>query len=266
MPKFHVEIIKPSHYDKDGYVIQWWKAWIPSNSMACLHAIATDCAERRVLGENIWIEVNAYDEMNIKIPVDGSRANQTAGHTGLVCLVGVQSNQFPRAMAIARRFRSRGVAVAIGGFHVSGCLAMLKGLTPELQDAVDLGVILYAGEAEEHFEAFLRNVHRGDARPVYNTWTICPACKAGPSVPAAQARPALRWRPVVIRRRAGLSVSMFILHHHQCAGPQVALSRRRRYRAHHRAERRRRRHAIFITDDNFARNRNWEAIFDRMIE
>jgi hypothetical protein len=22
---FHIEIIKPSHYDKDGYVIQWWK-------------------------------------------------------------------------------------------------------------------------------------------------------------------------------------------------------------------------------------------------
>ena len=31
MQTFHIEIIKPSHYDKDGYVIQWWKAWIPSN-------------------------------------------------------------------------------------------------------------------------------------------------------------------------------------------------------------------------------------------
>ena len=40
MTTFHVEIVKPSHYDRDGYVIQWWRAWIPSNSMACLHAIA----------------------------------------------------------------------------------------------------------------------------------------------------------------------------------------------------------------------------------
>ena len=47
MTSYHIEIIKPSHYDKDGYVIQWWKAWIPSNSMACLYAISKDCAERR---------------------------------------------------------------------------------------------------------------------------------------------------------------------------------------------------------------------------
>jgi hypothetical protein len=33
---FHVEMIKPSHYDDDGYVIQWWKASIPSNSLASL--------------------------------------------------------------------------------------------------------------------------------------------------------------------------------------------------------------------------------------
>ncbi len=72
MKTFHVEIIKPSHYDKDGYVIQWWKAWIPSNSMACLYAIARDCAERRVLGEDVAIEVDAFDEMNVKLPMSAS--------------------------------------------------------------------------------------------------------------------------------------------------------------------------------------------------
>ena len=51
MPQaFHVEMIKPSHYDDDGYVIQWWKASIPSNSLASLYAIVQDAAERRVLG------------------------------------------------------------------------------------------------------------------------------------------------------------------------------------------------------------------------
>ena len=29
---FHVEVIKPSLYDDQGYVVQWLKAWIPSNS------------------------------------------------------------------------------------------------------------------------------------------------------------------------------------------------------------------------------------------
>src|SRR6516162_2558853 len=88
---FHVEIIKPSHYDKDGYVIQWWKAWIPSNSMASLYAIAEDCADRKVLGEEVAIEVDAYDEMNRRIPIEriAGRINRP-GHSGMVCLVGVQ--------------------------------------------------------------------------------------------------------------------------------------------------------------------------------
>src|SRR6202453_1134929 len=165
---FHVEIIKPSHYDRDGYVIQWWKAWIPSNSMACLHAIASDCAEKRVLGEDVAIEVDAYDEMNIKIPIERIAARiQQPGHGGVVCLVGVQSNQFPRAMAIARRFRSKGVAVAIGGFHVSGSIAMLKTLTPELVEAGELRISLFARAAVQHFASSRRDVAAGAAKPIY---------------------------------------------------------------------------------------------------
>ena len=43
----------------------------------------------------------------------------------MVGFVGVQSNQFPRAMDCARTLRAAGVPVVIGGFHVSGCLSML---------------------------------------------------------------------------------------------------------------------------------------------
>ncbi len=39
---FLVELIKPSHYDDDGYVIQWWRGWIPSNSLSCLYGLALD--------------------------------------------------------------------------------------------------------------------------------------------------------------------------------------------------------------------------------
>src|SRR3954465_8894985 len=175
MHTFHVEIIKPSHYDKDGYVIQWWKAWIPSNSMASLYAISQDCAARKVLGEDVAIEAGAYGEMNIRIPVEKIAAKiRKRRHGGLVCLVGVQSNQFPRAMAIARQFRQKGVDVAIGGFHVSGCISMLKELTPELKEAVDLGIVLFAGEAEVEFESFLKDVHGGRAKPLYNHMDALP--------------------------------------------------------------------------------------------
>ena len=70
----------------------------------------------------------------------------------MVALVGVQSNQFPRAMDLARPLRAAGIPVCIGGFHVSGCLAMLPEITPELKEAMDLGISLFAGEAEGRFE------------------------------------------------------------------------------------------------------------------
>src|SRR5689334_6416448 len=55
---FFVEVIKPSHYDDDGYVIQWMRAFIPSNSLACLYALVQDVGERRLLGEDVEVVAN----------------------------------------------------------------------------------------------------------------------------------------------------------------------------------------------------------------
>jgi radical SAM superfamily enzyme YgiQ (UPF0313 family) len=268
MQTFHVEIIKPSHYDKDGYVIQWWKAWIPSNSMACLYAIAQDCADRRVLGDDVAIEIAAYDEMNIKVPVKQIAARiQAPGHCGMVCLVGVQSNQFPRAMAIARQFRARGIKVAIGGFHVSGCISMLKELTPELKEAVDLGITLFAGEAELTFESFLKDMHAGTAKPVYNHMHDLPNLQ-GTTIPYLPRRLVQRYDGVLSSFDAGRGCPF------QCSFCTIinVQGRKSRWRDADDIERIVRENAaqgisrFFVTDDNFARNRNWEAIFDRMIE
>ena len=38
--RFQLVLIKPSHYDDDGYVIQWVRAFIPSNSLAALYGLA----------------------------------------------------------------------------------------------------------------------------------------------------------------------------------------------------------------------------------
>jgi radical SAM superfamily enzyme YgiQ (UPF0313 family) len=268
MTTFHVEIVKPSHYDKDGYVIQWWKAWIPSNSMASLYAIAGDCADRQVLGEGVAIEVAAYDEMNINIPVERiAKRIRRPGHAGIVCLTGVQSNQYPRAMAIARQFRSRDVAVAIGGFHVSGCMSMLKELTPELKEALDLGIILFAGEAEEHFEAFLRDVHGGAAKPIYNCMDDLPNLQEQ-TIPYLPRHLVSRYDGVLSSFDAGRGCPF------QCSFCTIinVQGRKSRFRSADDIERIVRQNAaqnisrFFITDDNFARNRNWEPIFDRLIE
>src|SRR3954471_14771190 len=111
--RFVVELIKPSHYDDDGYVIQWLRSWIPSNSLACLYAITQDVAERHMLGEDVVIETHAYDECHTVIPVKQITRRIKGADAGLVCLVGVQSNQFPRAVDMARQFRAAGVQVAI---------------------------------------------------------------------------------------------------------------------------------------------------------
>src|SRR3984893_7787572 len=67
--RFQLVLIKPSHYDDDGYVIRWWRAMIPSNSLAALYGIAADCAERQVLGSDVAIDIEAIDETNTRIDV-----------------------------------------------------------------------------------------------------------------------------------------------------------------------------------------------------
>jgi hypothetical protein len=66
---FRLVLVKPSHYDDDGYVIRWWRAMIPSNSLAAVYGIATDCAERRVLGPDIAIAIDAIDETHTRVNV-----------------------------------------------------------------------------------------------------------------------------------------------------------------------------------------------------
>src|ERR1700719_227703 len=100
---FQLVLIKPSHYDDDGYVIRWWRAMIPSNSLAAIYSIAADCADRGGLGPDIELEITAIDETNTRVDVNGLRERfRRNGGFGLIALVGVQSNQYPRALDIAR--------------------------------------------------------------------------------------------------------------------------------------------------------------------
>ncbi len=146
--RFPIFLIRASHYDDDGYVIRWKRSIIPSNTLATLFGLVSDCAERRVLGDHVAIECHGLDESNTRIDVPEIVREIRSAGCGLVGFVGVQSNQFPRVMDLAREFREAGVSVSIGGFHISGCLAMLPGIQPDIQEALDIGVSLYAGEAE----------------------------------------------------------------------------------------------------------------------
>src|SRR5258706_9842595 len=121
--RFQLVLIKPSHYYHDGSVIRWWRAMTPSNSLAAVYGIAADCAERRVLGPDVDIDIEVIDETNTRIDIPALLSRyRRHDDFGCVALIGVQSNQYPSALYIARPFLTAGIAMAIEVFHVSGCL------------------------------------------------------------------------------------------------------------------------------------------------
>jgi len=181
--RFQLVLIKPSHYDDDGYVIRWWRAMTPSNSLAAVYGIAADCAERRVLGPDVDIDIEVIDETNTRIDIPALLSRyRRHDDFGCVALIGVQSNQYPRALDIARPFRAAGIAVAIGGFHVSGCLSMLDGGAVDLDVCHDMGVAIFAGEAEGRLESVIADVAAGRLAPIYNYMKDLPGM-AGMPVP-----------------------------------------------------------------------------------
>lgn len=265
---FRLVLIKPSHYDDDGYVIRWHRSMIPSNSLASLYGLARDCDDRRVLGEDVSIEIVAIDETNTRVDIprliDDFRRN---GSFGLVGLVGVQSNQYPHALDLARPLRAAGIPVAMGGFHVSGCLAMLPDLHVDLQSALDLGISLFAGEAEERLDRVLLDAAAGTLEPLYNYMNELPSIEGTPPpfLPASYVTRTLGGNTSFDAGRGCPFQCSF------CTIINVQ-GRKSRRRSPDDIEKLIRDnlaqgiHNYFITDDNFARNRDWEIILDRIIE
>jgi hypothetical protein len=182
---FYLYLINPSHYGEDGYVVFWRHPPLPNNTLACLNALALDCARRQVLGAGVRIEVTVWDESAGPIPWTEIKT-RIAANNGLVALTGVQSHQYPRALDLARQLRTARIPVCIGGFHVSGMLAMFDQPSPELEDALSLGVSLFAGEAEGgRLEQVLRDAWTGTLQPIYGRPPQAPALEyePGPALP-----------------------------------------------------------------------------------
>jgi pyruvate-formate lyase-activating enzyme len=264
---FRVALIKPSHYDADGYVIQWRRSYIPSNSLASVYGLVTECARQRVLGADVDIEIEACDECNTIVDVRAVAKRIRRAGGGMVGLVGVQSNQFPRALDLGRQFRALGIPVMVGGFHVSGCLAMLPTLPADIREALELGIHVFAGEAEGRMADILRDIAAGTAKPLYNYMSDMPEM-AGAIAPILPRDLVTLVATQYSSFDAGRGCPF------QCSFCTIinVQGRKSRYRTADDVEAIVRANAaqgitrFFITDDNFARNRNWEPILDRLIE
>ena len=267
MEPLDLYLIKPTRYDEDGYPVQWWRSLIPSNSLACVAALVHEALGRGVLAERAEVQLHVADETNTKIDVaDIIRAART--RRALVFLVGVQSNQFPRAMDMARPLRAAGIPVCIGGFHVSGCLSMLKTLPPDLVEAQALGISFFAGEAEDHrIDAVIADGYANVLKPVYNHLAHTPNL-AGTPIPLLDASE--------IAKNLG-KLSSFDLGRgcpFECSFCTIinVQGRKSRFRTPDDLEAIIRANAkigisrFFLTDDNFARNKHWEILVDRLLE
>ena len=226
-PVFDVVLIKPTHYDDDGYPIRWVKAAIPSNTLASLNSLVEDAVRRQVLGPDVTIRLHIFDETNQRVyPSQLIHAIRKTGGRALIGLVGVQSNQFPRAVDVARPFRAAGLPVCIGGFHVSGTIAMLPEMPPEMVEAQALGISFFAGEAEGgRIDAVLRDAWNGALQPVYNHMSDLPGTRSRATADTAAAScPPDRSLVFELRSRSRLPLSMLVLHDHQRPGPQEPIS------------------------------------------
>jgi hypothetical protein len=269
LKKVQLYLIKPTQYDDDGYVVRHWRGVLPSNTLACLAGLTEDVIAKKLLGESLRIKVHVLDEIVDKIPVKRICRSQRRKDTKtIVCLVGVQTNQFPRAADLAREFRRAGLTVLIGGFHVSGYLALLPGIPADIQELMDAGVTIVKGEVEETWCDLLRDALNGTLKPLYDF---------------IDNKPDLYEKPLPAIRKSYLK--KFVASNFgtldcgrgcpfECTFCTIinVQGRKMRFRsADHIAQTLRSNYKengitfYFFTDDNFARNKNWEAIFDALI-
>jgi len=266
---FDVIMIKPSRYCDDGYPITWVRSLIPANTLAVLYGLGADAKRRAVLGDEVDIVLKPYDELSRRIRPERIIADiRRRGGRALICFVGVQSAQFPRTVDLARPFRAAGLPVVIGGFHVSGCISMLPELPPEIQAAIDMGISIFAGEAEDgRFDQVLKDAWAGALKPIYNHLDDLPSLEGEPTpfLPAVELM-----RSVDVHSSFDLGRGCPF----QCSFCTIinVQGRKSRFRTADDLERIVRENhaqgitAFFITDDNLARNRLWETYFDRLIE
>jgi radical SAM superfamily enzyme YgiQ (UPF0313 family) len=264
-----VVLIKPSKYDDLGYVIRYRKGFLPSNTLACLAALTDEVRRKGTLGADLEWRIELLDDTVQEIPVDAiGRRGRRAGTRMVVGLVGVQTNQFPRAADLALAFRRQGIDVLIGGFHISGSLAMFASTPPEIQRLLDSGVSIVAGEVEGRWANILADALHGEIHPVYNFLSVPPDL-CGQPIPKTDRR---YLRHFLTANFGTIDAGRGCPFH--CSFCTIINVQGRRMRSRdvesliagiRENYRTSRVSFYFITDDNFARNPWWEEILDGLI-
>jgi len=268
---FRVVLIKPSKYDDDGYVIRFWKGVLPSNTLSVLRGLTDDVRARGVFGD-IEIRVDTFDETVEKVPVQKIiRWSRKPATKLVVCLVGVQTNQFPRALDLGRQFRAHGLDVLMGGFHTSGTINMLSEQEPDIQELFRERIVVVSGEVEGTWDGILADALNGQLKPLYSF------AQDLKSLPDIETAPLPAISPKTMRHFASPSFGTLETSRgcpfactfctiinvqgrtmRERSPEWIADLVRRNYREH-------RIDFYFFTDDNFARKKLWRETFETLI-
>lgn len=179
-----VVLIKPTHYDDDGFLQRYWKGVLPSNSLAQLNSI-TQTALTSVTTRDTSVDIHVLEDGLLKHARELHKLREQFPKKNtklIVGLVAVQSAQFPRALNIMRNWQEKHAKCVIGGFHVSGIITtMLDGIhdpkrpnipcpqkmPEEIQSLMDHGIIVFHGEAETVWKEALDDIVNGTPRKLY---------------------------------------------------------------------------------------------------
>ena len=268
MKRFHVVLIKPSKYDEDGYVISWFRGVLVSNSMAMMNALTEQAEHDKVLGPDVEIITHFYDETVRRIPVKRLvREVQSGVDRAVVCMVGVQTNQFTRAVDLGKKFIACGLNVMVGGFHVSGSIQMLPRVPDEIQEGIDAGITMVAGEVENRWSELLKDAYSNSLKPLYNFLNDQPSLE-GAVVPFTSKEnlsfngdsrqtsfDAGRGCPFKCSFCTIINVQGNAMRGRTPDDIEALIKRNQAQDMR----------GFFITDDNFARHPRWEEIVDRII-
>jgi len=270
--KFRIVLIKPSKYDDDGYVIRFWKGVLPSNTLNVLHGLTEEVKSSGVFGA-LRLQIVTFDETAEKLPIKKiigwSRHRSTKVVVGLV---GVQTNQFPRALDLARQFRAAGIDVIMGGFHTSGTINMLGEQEPDIQALAKESITVVSGEVEENWGEILADALHGRLKPIYsfaqdlqNLVDIgsAPLPRISPKTMRHFAKPSFgtadtsRGCPFACSFCTIINVQGRKMR--ERSPESIATMLRRNYSEHGVS-------FYFFTDDNFARKKLWRETFEEIIK
>lgn len=174
--RISILLIAPSKYDDEGFVHRYLKGVITTSSLTTVATLTAD-AMSNIITRRDKVKIKTFED------IVHSQSLTLSWFYWIWCLrcfwyrlwhietkllvglVGVQSHQFPRAVDLLNRWQKRGAICVIGGPHVTGSItAMLNGLgdrgegqipcpgvlPPEIKELQDKGVIIFHGEAEPH--------------------------------------------------------------------------------------------------------------------